>query len=68
MYYRSMDHAVKIFSTYFGPTILVSHDLDDEGRRVLRQALHQVFERHNQGEDGEAVILNRFRLTLATVA
>lgn len=68
MYYRSVDHAVEVFSTYFGPTILASHELGAEGRETLAQELHQIFERHNQAEDGNGVILNRFRLTLATVS
>jgi SAM-dependent methyltransferase len=67
-YYRSVDHAVEVFTTCFGPTMLAARALDDGGRARLRQDLRAVFERYNRAADGTAVIENRYRLTLAVAA
>ncbi len=67
-YYRSVDHAVSVFLTFFGPTIRTSETLDADTKRGLLDDLRDVFERYNRSEDGTAVIENRYRLTVATCA
>jgi ubiquinone/menaquinone biosynthesis C-methylase UbiE len=67
-YYRSVDHAVHVFTTYFGPTIRAAEALEEEARERLREDVRRVFVRYNRATDGTAVIENRYRLTLATCA
>jgi SAM-dependent methyltransferase len=64
-YYRSVDHAVSVFSTYFGPTIRAGGSLDEKSRERLRQEIREVFDRYNRADDGTAVVENRYRLTVA---
>ncbi len=64
-YYRSVEHAVDLFLTYFGPAIRASKA--DTGRQ-LRDDLRRVFERHNRATDGTAVIENTYLLTTAVRA
>jgi ubiquinone/menaquinone biosynthesis C-methylase UbiE len=64
-YYRSVDHAVEVFLTYFGPAIRASETGD---REALRDDLEAVFERYNRAADGTAVIENTYLLTVAVRA
>lgn len=65
-YYRSVEHAVSVFLTFFGPAIRASERVDRATRQELVADLQSVFERHNRATDGTAVIENRYRLTVAT--
>jgi SAM-dependent methyltransferase len=65
-YYRSIDHAVDVFSTFFGPTIRVLQTLDADGRRNFRDDLEDVFRRYNRATDGTAIVENRYLRTVAT--
>jgi SAM-dependent methyltransferase len=65
-YFRSIEHAVEVISTFFGPTIRASATVDAEARRRLRRDIKAVFERYNRATDGTAVIENRYLLTVAT--
>ena len=67
-YYRSVDHAVEVFLTCFGPAVRTLGKLDPVGRTALARDLRDVFERHNRATDGTAVVENRYRLTVARVA
>ncbi len=67
-YYRSVDHAVEVFLTCFGPAVRTHGRLDASGRADLARDLRDVFERHNRATDGTAVVENRYRLTVARVA
>jgi SAM-dependent methyltransferase len=67
-YYLSVDHAVKVFLTFFGPSVRTAGTLDEAGREALAAELREVFQRHNRATDGTAVVENRYLLTLATVA
>jgi hypothetical protein len=62
---RSVDHAVSVFLTFFGPTMRASAALDEGTRDALVQDLREVFQRHNRADDGTAVVENRYWLTLA---
>lgn len=61
-YYRSVDHAVDLFLTYFGPAIRASEVDSEDG---LRDDLKAVFTRYNRATDGTAVIENTYLLTVA---
>ncbi len=65
-YYRSVDHAVDVFTTFFGPTARAAEGADEETRENLRADVRAVFEKYNGATDGTAVIENRYRMTLAT--
>ncbi|SDJ51195.1 class I SAM-dependent methyltransferase [Natronorubrum texcoconense] len=65
-YYRSIDHAVDVFSTYFGPTIRALETLDADERERLRNDLGDVFERYNRATDGTAIVENQYLQTVAT--
>jgi ubiquinone/menaquinone biosynthesis C-methylase UbiE len=67
-YYRSIDHAVQVFTTWFGPTVRAAEALEPESRERLREDLRSMFERYNRATDNTAVIENRYRLTVATCA
>jgi SAM-dependent methyltransferase len=64
-YYRSIDHAVDVFMTYFGPSIraATAGPVDH-----LRADLTDVFERYNRATDGSAMIENTYCLTVAVRA
>jgi SAM-dependent methyltransferase len=63
-YYRSVDHAVEVFLTYFGPAVRAS---GDNSRRALGDDLRAVFSRYNRATDDTAVIENTYLLTIALV-
>lgn len=65
-YYRSVDQAVDVFGTYFGPTIRASDASDEDANEQLREDLRTVFTRYNRAADGTAVVENRYLLTIAT--
>ena len=67
-YYRSVDHAVEVFLTYFGPAIKASSGSDQNAGKHLRHDLHRVFSRYNQATDGTAIVENQFLTTVATRA
>jgi len=63
-YYRSVEHAVEVFLTYFGPSIR-AYNAAEDAREQLRNDLHEVFTRYNRATDGTAVIENQYLLTVA---
>lgn len=67
-YYRSVEHAVEVFSTCFGPTISALEHLDADGCDGLQRDLAGVFRRYDRGEDGTAVVENTYLQTIARVA
>ncbi len=65
-YYRSVDHAVTVFSSYFGPTIRAFEAADTDAQQRLRNELTDVFSRYNRASDGTAIVENQYLQTLAT--
>lgn len=61
-YYRSVDHAVDVFLTHFGPAIRAS---EADSGESLRGELSEVFSRYNRATDGTAVVENTYLLTVA---
>lgn len=64
-YYRSIDHAVDVFLTYFGPAIRASAASGEESRQNYRREIESVFRCYARATDGAAVIENRYLSTLA---
>lgn len=52
MYYRSIDHAIEIFRTYFGPMARAFEAIDAAGRDALRSDVAALFDRYNRATDG----------------
>jgi SAM-dependent methyltransferase len=68
-YYLSIDHALDVFCSYFGPTMRVLRLLDaEESRQQFLEALEGVFKRYNKATDGTAVVENHYLQTIATRA
>jgi SAM-dependent methyltransferase len=65
-YYRSIDHAVEVFSTYFGPTIRALETIDSADQENLLEDLTAVMSRYNRATDGTAVVENQYLQTIAT--
>jgi ubiquinone/menaquinone biosynthesis C-methylase UbiE len=67
-YFRSVDHAVKIFSTYFGPTIRALGVVGEVGAEALRADLASVIAARNRATDGTVRMETNYLLTIATRA
>jgi SAM-dependent methyltransferase len=67
-YYRSPEHAVEVFSTYFGPTIRALETVGSERQADLLRDLAEVFTRYNRAADGTAVVENTYLLSVAVRA
>ena len=65
-YYRSIDHAVEVFSTYFGPTIRALETIDSDDQENLLGDLTTVMSRYNRATDGTAIVENQYLQTIAT--
>lgn len=65
-YYRSVAHAVEVFSAYFGPTLRALALLDEDMQVRFRDDLEAVFARYNRATDGTAVIENTYLQTIVT--
>lgn len=64
-YYRSVAHAVEVFSTYFGPTLRALDAVGPEGEAEVLDDLAAVFAEYNRADDGTAVIENTYLQTVA---
>ncbi len=64
-YYRSVPHAVEVFSTYFGPTLTVLNTLLPEERPEFLEELKTIFERYNRATDTTAKIETKYMLSIA---
>ncbi len=67
-YYRSIDHAVTVFSTYFGPTIRAIELIDPEAQENLLADLRTIMDRYNRATDGTAIVENQYLQTVAITA
>jgi len=66
-YYLSVDHAVKVFSTWFGPTIRAMNKLSDNEKENLINDLKAVFTRYNRASDGTAIVANTCLQSIITI-
>lgn len=64
-YYRSIDHAVEVFSTYFGPTIQALETIEAVDQEKLLEELTAVMSRYNRATDGTAIVENQYLQTIA---
>lgn len=66
-YYRSVAHAVEVFTTYFGPTLRTLDLLDEDAQQQFRNDLEAVFTHHNRATDDTAIIENTYLQTIVTL-
>lgn len=64
-YYRSVEHAIDVFRTYFGPTARAFQALDPAGQEALRKDIEALFRRYNRATDDTAVIEGEYLQTVA---
>ncbi len=64
-YYRSVDHALELFQTYFGPTIRALSIVGEDGAEALRRDLAAVFEKYNGADDGTVAMTTEYLQTVA---
>ncbi len=55
-YFRSVDHMLDQFLTYFGPAVKAKEVVGEAGYPALRQDLGEVFARYNRATDGTAAV------------
>ena len=67
-YYRSVEHAVTVFRTWFGPTVTALDRVGPAQRGALLEDIAAVFDRYNRATDGTAVVENTYLETVAVVA
>lgn len=67
-YYRSVDHAVEVFSTHFGPTIRALEKLDPVDQDSLVDDLNTIMSRYNRATEGAAIVENQYLQTAAIKA
>jgi ubiquinone/menaquinone biosynthesis C-methylase UbiE len=67
-YWRSIEHAVDVFWSSFGPTIRAADAVGPHGHDALRDDLVAVFERYDRSDGPSAVVENTYLLSAATVA
>jgi ubiquinone/menaquinone biosynthesis C-methylase UbiE len=65
-YYRSVDHAIDVFRTYFGPTNRAFQIVDATGQASLQKDLETLFSRYNRATDGTLVLEAVYLQTIAT--
>lgn len=59
-YYLSTDHAIEVFSTWFGPTLRTLEKIDKGQQQSLLSDLKSVFDRYNRATDGTAIVENTY--------
>ena len=67
-YYRSVEHAVAVFASWFGPTVTALERVGPEQRDDLLADLTAVFDRYNRATDGTAMVENTYLESVAVVA
>jgi ubiquinone/menaquinone biosynthesis C-methylase UbiE len=65
-YYRSVDHALEMFRTYFGPTYKAFQTLDAQGQKALSDDLSALFTRNNKATDGTLILEAQYSQSIST--
>lgn len=64
-YYRSIDHAIEVFRTNFGPTIRALESITPAEGEDLLADLAAVMSQYNRATDGTAIVENHYLQTIA---
>ncbi len=65
-HYRSLDHALDMFFTYYGPTARALNAADAFGREALRRDVADVFRRYDEATDGTCAMRCEYMQVVAT--
>ena len=68
MRFRSADHYMEFFKTYFGPTVMAFRRVGEEGAPALERDLRELIDRFNRAGDGVAVMPAAYLETVAVKA
>jgi SAM-dependent methyltransferase len=68
MRFRSQDHWLEVFRTYFGPIKVAFARVGDEGAEALESDLRDLLDRHDTGGDGALVETSDYLQVVARVA
>lgn len=64
-YFLSVDHAVEVFTRWFGPAIRVLDAVDQEKQEEFLDELRTIFSRYNRADGGMAIVENQYLRTIA---
>ena len=64
--YRSAEHWLEVFRTYYGPTLKAFAALDAEGQAGLARDLTELLQRFNQGGTGTLAVPSEYLEVVAT--
>jgi ubiquinone/menaquinone biosynthesis C-methylase UbiE len=64
--YRSADHFLEIFKTYYGPMLKAFEALDADKRQGLKDDLHALIGRMNKASDGTMVVPSEYLQVVIT--
>jgi hypothetical protein len=62
--FRSPAHCIDVFRTYYGPMLKAYEALDEERRKLLTFALHDLIARFNRADDGTMVVRSEYLETV----
>ena len=66
VYYRSIDHAIETFRTYFGPMSRAFQAIDAAAQQTLRSDVASLFDRYNRATDGTLAMECAYLQVIAT--
>ncbi len=66
--FRSVDHWIEFFRTYFGPTIMAFQRVGEDGEEALESDLRELLERSNVVGDTALVVSPDYLRVVATRA
>ena len=64
--YRSPEHFLDVFKTYYGPMLKAFAALDEQNQKRLAADLHELIKRVNQADDGTMVVPSDYLETVIT--
>lgn len=67
-YYRSVEHGMNVFRTYFGPTNRAFQMVDPPNQERLRKDVEGVFARYNRATDGTVKLESEYLQAIAVRA
>ena len=67
-HYRSLDHAVDVFRTYFGPSVTAFEAVGPDRATELEAAIREALTRHDEGRADSCVLHCEYLQAVATRA
>ena len=67
-HYHSLEHALDMFFTYYGPTARSYQAADADAREAFRHDVAEVFNKYNEAVDGTCAVRSEFLQSIVTRA